>query len=236
MSDRQLKLGAAPAGVGAPGQQNSTVTPSDASVNIEWRIERGRQLEGAGQDFIFILDSQFINAHRYGRALEHVTVTRGPWISYEDDAPARDKEAGLFFDPSRQPVIFQAGDSEEDRQLGASVAEGNSPIARSFEENRAKDFAETLAELGRAFGRLDFSQYDLDAPFPAQAVKYGQNSFRTQAEKVARVAREENLSLRETVLYFERRILNRSPAPPRRSLTRSSVGSWARRPTVSSCS
>jgi hypothetical protein len=38
-------------------------------------------------------------------------------------------------------------------------------------------------------------------------VKYGQNSFRTQAEKIARVAADENLSLRETVLHFERRML-----------------------------
>jgi hypothetical protein len=94
-------------------------------------------------------------------------------------------------------------------------------LARGQEEiHPAKDFAKTLAELGRAFGRLDFSQYDLDAPFPAEAVKYGQNSVRTQAEKIARVAREESLSLRETVLYFERWILNPSPAPPRRSPTK----------------
>jgi FMN-dependent oxidoreductase (nitrilotriacetate monooxygenase family) len=363
MSDRQLKLGAAPVGVGGPGQQNTWLSPEipgDASVNIAWYIERARQLEAARLDFIFIVDSQFITANspphylnrlepltllsalavsttniglvgtittsynspfnvarrlasldlisggragwnvvtsgdsgtagnysldehydyetRYGRALEHVTVARGLWDSYEDDAFPRDKQARVFFDPSRQhalhhrgkffsvvgplnlqrspqgqPVIFQAGDSEEGRQLGASVAEGIFTIARSFEENQAfygemkqraaangrdpsevlimpgltvrvadideqarrqeeqvhqaKDFAKTLAEFGRSFGWHDFSQYDLDAPFPAEAVKYGQNSFRTQAEKIARVAADENLSLRETVLHFERRML-----------------------------
>jgi hypothetical protein len=147
-------------------------------------------------------------------------------------------------------VTFESRDSAEGRQLGASVAEENFTIARRLTDwvadtdgeairsqeqiHPAKDFAKTLAELGRAFGRLDFAKYDLDAPFPAEAVKYGQNSFRTQAENIARVAREENLSLRETILYFERRILNRSPALSRRSPTRSSGDCWATRPTASS--
>ena len=108
---------------------------------------------------------------RYGRALEHVRVAQGLWDSYEDDAFPRDKAAGVFFDPSRQhtldhqgehfsvvgplniessaqgrPVIFQAGDSEEGRDLAATVGEGIFTMARSFEE--AQDF---YAEMkGRA--------------------------------------------------------------------------------------
>jgi len=86
---------------------------------------------------------------RYDRALEFVQVARGLWDSYEDDAFPADVESGRFLDPSRlhalehhgrhfdvagplnlsrspqgQPVIFQAGVSEEGRNLAAQVAEG----------------------------------------------------------------------------------------------------------------
>jgi FMN-dependent oxidoreductase (nitrilotriacetate monooxygenase family) len=227
----------------------------------------------------YSLDEHYDYATRYGRALEHVTVARGLWDSYEDDAFPRDREAGVFFDPTRQhalnhrgtyfsvvgplnierspqghPVIFQAGDSEDGRTLGAAVGEGIFTFAASFEAGQAfyremkeraaaagrdpdevlimpglqlriadtdeeawdleertlqaKDFTKTLAEFGRPFGWHDFSQYDLDAPFPDVA-EYGATSFRTQAEHISKVARERGLTLRETVLYVER--MHRSP-------------------------
>jgi FMN-dependent oxidoreductase (nitrilotriacetate monooxygenase family) len=83
-------------------------------------------------------DEHFDYATRYGRALESVRVCQGLWNSYEDDAFPRDVETGRFLDPARQhrldhvgehfsvrgplnisrspqgqPVIFQAGDSDE---------------------------------------------------------------------------------------------------------------------------
>ncbi|BCY08127.1 NtaA/DmoA family FMN-dependent monooxygenase [Actinoplanes sp. L3-i22] len=95
------------------------------------------------------LDEHLDYATRYGRALEHVQVVRGLWDSYEDDAFPADVERDLFVDPAKlhalnhegehfrvagplnlsrseqgQPVIFQAGVSEEGRNLAAEVAEG----------------------------------------------------------------------------------------------------------------
>ncbi|GAA2658948.1 LLM class flavin-dependent oxidoreductase [Paractinoplanes durhamensis] len=208
-------------------------------------------------------------AARYGRALESVRVVQGLWDSYEDDAFPRDKEQGVFFDKSRQhplhhvgehfqvvgplnierspqgqPVIFQAGDSDEGRDLGASIAEaifthaatieqavafrndlraraaakGRDPdhvlivpgfnpiIADTDEEARAieaarvggKDFDRALKELGRPFGWHDFTQYDLDAPFP-ELGDAGATSFKTQAESIKKLAREHNLTLRQVV-------------------------------------
>ncbi|MEV8610866.1 NtaA/DmoA family FMN-dependent monooxygenase [Amycolatopsis sp. NPDC051373] len=86
---------------------------------------------------------------RYGRALESVRVAQGLWDSYEDDAFPADVERDVFLDPAKlhalehvgehfrvagalnlsrspqgQPVIFQAGVSEEGRDLAAQVAEG----------------------------------------------------------------------------------------------------------------
>jgi FMN-dependent oxidoreductase (nitrilotriacetate monooxygenase family) len=223
----------------------------------------------------FSRDEHYDYATRYGRALEHVRVAQGLWSSYEEGAFPRDKEAGVFFDRSRQhalnhvgehfsvvgplnlersaqgePVIFQAGNSEEGRDLGAAIGEGIFTIASSFEDGQAfyadmkaraaaagrdpdqvlifpglapriadtdedawaevdaifaaKDFSKTLAEFGRPFGWHDFSQYDLDAPFPAGVEALGATSFRTQAEHIAGVAAERGLTLRETVLHFER--------------------------------
>ncbi|MFC0528619.1 NtaA/DmoA family FMN-dependent monooxygenase [Phytohabitans kaempferiae] len=210
-------------------------------------------------------------ATRYGRALEHVRVVRGLWDSYEDDAFPRDKERGVFFDPSRQhalnhvgehfsvvgplniqrspqgqPVIFQAGDSEEGRDLGAGIADAIFTHAQTIEQGQAfardiraraaakgrdpenvlivpgislvladtdeearekerslrsgKDFHRALKELGRPFGWHDFSQYDLDAPFP-EVGDIGDRSFRTQAERIKKLARDNGFTLRQTVRH-----------------------------------
>lgn len=217
-------------------------------------------------------DEHFDYPSRYSRALEHVRVTQGLWSSYEDGAFPRDRATGVFFDPTRQhqldhrgehfsvvgplnierspqgePVIFQAGDSDEGRDLGAAIGEGIfthaatleagqefyrdikaraaaagrnpdevlilpglSPIVADSDEaarnieleiHRAKDFGKTLAQFGRPFGWHDFSAYDLDAPFP-ELGNLGDTSFRTQADRIKAVARENNFTLRETVEHF----------------------------------
>ncbi|WP_326570643.1 NtaA/DmoA family FMN-dependent monooxygenase [Actinacidiphila glaucinigra] len=102
---------------------------------------------GTSRNFGF--DEHLDYTSRYGRALEFVRVARGLWDSYEDDAFPADVERGVFLDPAKlhaldhagehfsvagplnlsrspqgQPVIFQAGVSEEGRDLAAQVAEG----------------------------------------------------------------------------------------------------------------
>jgi FMN-dependent oxidoreductase (nitrilotriacetate monooxygenase family) len=209
---------------------------------------------------------------RYGRALEHVRVAQGLWDSYEDDAFPRDKERGVFFDrskqhalnhvgehfsvvgplniersPQGQPVIFQAGDSEEGRDLGASIGEAIFTHTASLEQGKAfrddlrtraaakgrnpehilivpgihpiiadtdeaarrkedavlgsKSFDRSLAELGRPFGWHDFRQYDLDAPFPDLGT-LGDRSFRTQAEQIKKLARDNDFTLRQLVQHL----------------------------------
>jgi FMN-dependent oxidoreductase (nitrilotriacetate monooxygenase family) len=95
------------------------------------------------------LDDHYDYDTRYGRAQEYVELARALWDSYEDDAFVRDRETGVFLDRSKQhvlnhegeyfkvrgplnlvrseqghPVVFQAGDSDQGRDLGASVGEG----------------------------------------------------------------------------------------------------------------
>jgi FMN-dependent oxidoreductase (nitrilotriacetate monooxygenase family) len=215
-------------------------------------------------------DEHYDYAMGYGRGLEHVRVAQGLWDSYEADAFPRDKQGGVFLDrtkqhrldhrgeffsvvgplnlersPQGQPVIFQAGDSEEGRDLGATIAEGIFTHAQTLEQARefrseiraraaakgrnpdnvlimpgisliiadtdeqarvkeqqilgSKSFDRALAELGRPFGWHDFSQYDLDAPFPELPEDLGQNSFRTHANAIKKLAKDNGYTLRQVV-------------------------------------
>ncbi|WP_337188053.1 LLM class flavin-dependent oxidoreductase [Phenylobacterium sp.] len=100
---------------------------------------------------------------RYRLAAEHLDVVQGLWDSWEDDALVHDKESGVFFDPAKlhalnhkgeflsvkgplniarsrqgQPVIFQAGASEDGRSFAARradaifVGHGNIDEARTY--------------------------------------------------------------------------------------------------------
>jgi FMN-dependent oxidoreductase (nitrilotriacetate monooxygenase family) len=131
-------------------------------------------LEGAAGNFS--REEHWEHDTRYRRAHEHVRVVQGLWDSYEDDAFPHDKEKGIFLDKSKQhpldhrgeffsvkgplnisrsrqgqPVIFQAGSSEEGRALAASIAEGIFSTADSFEESRAyyADIKRRVAAAGR---------------------------------------------------------------------------------------
>ncbi|WP_243055993.1 LLM class flavin-dependent oxidoreductase [Pseudomonas sp. BP01] len=210
---------------------------------------------------------------RYARAHEHVAVVQGLWQSYEDGAFPRNRATGQFLDPSRmhalhhkgehfsvvgplniqrspqgQPVIFQAGDSQQGRELGAATADVIFTHAASIEQGQAfyrdvKDravrlgrdpeqllvlpgaeiyvgdtdehareierhyhqqdhsFELALKEFGRNFGWHDFSQYDLDAPFPQESLEQARSSFFTNAKRIADQAREQGFSLRQAVEF-----------------------------------
>lgn len=223
-------------------------------------------LEGAAGNYS--RDAHFEHGTRYRRAAEHVAVVQGLWDSYEDDAFPADKASGVFLDKTRQhrldhkgeffsvtgplnisrsrqgqPVIFQAGDSNQGRQLGAAISEGiytnaesleeaqefyrdvksraaalgRNPdhisimpglipvIADTDEEARAQDeaargrldLAKALVQLGRPFNYHDFTQYELDAPFP-DVSHLTLNSYKGHAERILRIAAAERLTLRET--------------------------------------
>ncbi|MFJ4787679.1 LLM class flavin-dependent oxidoreductase [Streptomyces sp. NPDC088794] len=124
----------------------------------------------------FGLDEHLDYATRYGRALEFVQVARGLWDSYEDDAFPADVERGVFLDPAKlheldhvgehfkiagplnlsrspqgQPVIFQAGVSEEGRDLAAQVAEGIFAPGGTLESSR--DYYADVKKRTAAYGR-----------------------------------------------------------------------------------
>jgi FMN-dependent oxidoreductase (nitrilotriacetate monooxygenase family) len=230
-------------------------------------------LEGAAGNYG--RDEHIPHAVRYRRAKEHLSVVRALWDSYEGDAFARSKSGRDFLDKKKQhalnhrgeffsvagplnisrskqghPVIFQAGGSEDGKDLAATsadaiftgqesfeeaqafyadvkaraVAAGRSPdsilifpgigvtVAPSDEEanaivlarNAKLDLKKALAQLGRPFNYHDFSQYPLDGPFP-ELGDLGENGYRSHAERIKRVAREEGLTVRQAALRFSAR-------------------------------
>jgi|UniRef100_A0AAU3HWA2 FMN-dependent oxidoreductase (nitrilotriacetate monooxygenase family) len=124
----------------------------------------------------FGLDEHLDYTTRYGRALEFVRVARGLWDSYEDDAFPADVDRGVFLDPAKlhaldhegehfkvagplnlsrspqgQPVIFQAGVSEEGRDLAAQVAEGIYAPGGSLQQ--AQEYYADIKKRTASYGR-----------------------------------------------------------------------------------
>lgn len=235
-----------------------------------WNVVTSGDAGTAGN---FGLDEHYDYDTRYARAEEHVKVVQALWHSYEDDAFPRDRASGRFLDPTKlhalhhkgehfsvtgplniqrspqgQPVIFQAGDSEQGRELGAATADVVFTHAASLEQGQAfyrdikgraarlgrdpeqllvlpgaeiyvgddddqareierhyhqvdHSFELALKEFGRNFGWHDFSQYDLDAPFPQESLESARSSFFTNAKRIADQARDKGFSLRQAVEF-----------------------------------
>ncbi|UQZ82305.1 Putative monooxygenase MoxC [Paenibacillus konkukensis] len=114
---------------------------------------------------------------RYRIASEFIRVAKGLWDSWEDDAFVRDKETGVFFDPdklhrldhqgeffsvqgplnigrSRQgrPIVFQAGSSDDGRDLAAQEADAVYTNPESLEAAQAfyRDVKNRAAAYGKA--------------------------------------------------------------------------------------
>ena len=116
------------------------------------------------------------HAVRYRIAQEHVAVVKGLWDSWEDVAFAYNKQTGEFFTPGKlhalehkgeffsvkgplniarsrqgQPVIFQAGTSEDGRNFAAGNADAIFVSAEGFDEARA--YYQDLKKRAQGFGR-----------------------------------------------------------------------------------
>lgn len=56
--------------------------------------------------------------------------------------------------------------------------------------------------LARPFNEYDFSQHDLDGPFPLEAADFGANSNQSSVNRIVEAVKAEGLSLRQTALRF----------------------------------
>ncbi|MDD0812476.1 LLM class flavin-dependent oxidoreductase [Curvibacter sp. RS43] len=113
---------------------------------------------------------------RYRLANEHLFVVQGLWDSWEDDALTRNKATGQFFDPAKlhrldhqgeffqvegplniarsrqgQPVIFQAGASDDGKTFAAQRADAIFFHADTLEEAQAyyRDVKARVVAAGR---------------------------------------------------------------------------------------
>lgn len=133
-------------------------------------------LEGSALNFGKVVEEHPNHDKRYRIAEEYLQVARGLWDSWEDDAFVRDKETGVFFDPAKlhtlnhkgeffsvkgplniarsrqgQPVVFQAGSSDNGRNLAAKSANAVFTGHETLEE--AKAFYRDVKSRAAAYGR-----------------------------------------------------------------------------------
>lgn len=113
------------------------------------------------------------------------------------------EEAIAFYeDVKRRAVSF--GRNRED----VLIFPGISPVIGKTEADAERKYQEVvdlvsaenaLLYLGRFFEHHDFSQYDLDAPFP-ELGDLGRNSFQSGTDKIKAQAKEQGLTLRQVAL------------------------------------
>ena len=88
------------------------------------------------------------------------------------------------------------------------ILPGCSPIVGETLEQAEKKYREianlvfiddALNYLGRYFNDMDFTQYDLDQPFPDLG-DFGRNGWESATDRIKKLARDENLTLRQMAL------------------------------------
>ncbi|MCJ2135317.1 LLM class flavin-dependent oxidoreductase [Methylobacterium sp. J-026] len=128
----------------------------------------------AGRNFGFAGAAE--HGGRYARAREFTDVVHALWDSWEDDAFLGDKASGRFVDPGKvhavdhrgayysvagpltvprgpqgRPVTFQAGGSEDGRELAAATADAVFSLAQTIDDGvaYARDLRARAARYGR---------------------------------------------------------------------------------------
>lgn len=84
--------------------------------------------------------------------------------------------------------------------LSPVIGKTHEEVEQRFSEiKQLATIEDALDYLGRYYDHHDFTQYDLDAPFP-ELGEVGRNSFRATTEAIATRAKVNNLTLREVAL------------------------------------
>ena len=147
---------------------------------------------------------------RYRLAAEYLDVVQGLWDSWEDDALVHDKASGVFFNPDKlntlghqgeflsvkgplniarspqgQPVIFQAGSSEDGRNFAAKRSDAIF-VGTSGIEDARRYYADVKARAA-GFGRDPDDLFILPAmaPIIGATEAEAEARWREQAELVS---------------------------------------------------
>ncbi|CAI8050994.1 Putative monooxygenase MoxC [Geodia barretti] len=116
-------------------------------------------------------------------------ATRADAEAFSADVKGRAAAAGrnpgeVLILPGCSPIVGRTPEEAEEKYL---------EIAGLVEINQALNY------MGRFFNDLDFTQYDLDAPFP-ELGDFGRNGWESSTDSIKKTAREKELSLREMAL------------------------------------
>ncbi|MCK2218970.1 NtaA/DmoA family FMN-dependent monooxygenase [Actinomadura sp. ATCC 31491] len=181
----------------------NVVTTSDAFTGANFR--RGGFLD---------------HADRYERAAEFVRLARRLWDSWEPDAVAADREAGVFVrpgsigevehrgrhfsirgrftlprSPQGRPVIIQAGDSDEGREFAAAEADVVFSRHGGLAEGKAF-YADVKARLAR-YGRKPHQLKIMPA------ATYALGDTEAEAAENAAVIRRQQVSPQTAIAFLE---------------------------------
>ena len=133
-------------------------------------------LEKTALNFSKTIEQHPSHPERYKIAAEYLQVAKGLWDSWEDDAFIRDKQTGVFFNPSKlhtlnhkgayfqvagplnvgrspqgRPIIFQAGASEDGKSFASKEADAIFTDSRSLETTVA--YYKDVKARAKAHGR-----------------------------------------------------------------------------------
>ena len=116
-------------------------------------------------------------------------ATRADAEAFSADVKGRAAAAGrnpheVLILPGCSPIVGRTPEEAEQKYR---------EIAGLVEINHALNY------LGRYFNDLDFTQYDLDAPFP-ELGDYGRNGWESSTDSIKKTARDKKLTLREMAL------------------------------------
>ncbi|GMO01452.1 LLM class flavin-dependent oxidoreductase [Parageobacillus thermoglucosidasius] len=158
------------------------------SVEGPLNIERSNQ----GQPVIFQAGSseagKNLAAKEADAVFTNVETLEQAQAFYEDvkrraEANGRSRDEILIF-PGIHPIV------------GATVEEAEEKYKAI---QNLVSIEEALHYLGRFFDHFDFSEFPLDEPFP-DVGDVGKNSFQSTTDRIKKIAREQNLTLREVAL------------------------------------
>lgn len=138
--------------------------------------DAGRDFAAQTADGIFATPESFEQAHEYYQDLKTRAARHG-----------RDP-AKLAILPGIRPIV------------GRDAAEVEARYQQAVELVSIED---AIVALGRPFNDHDFSQYELDAPFPDLG-DLGNNSQQGGSQRIKQQARDEGLTLRQVALRFAR--------------------------------
>ena len=155
------------------GPLNISRSPQGRPVLIQaGSSEAGRGFAAQIADAVFTGQANRASAEEFSSDVKNRAVAAG-----------RNPEEVLIM-PGCSPVVGRTPEEAEKKYL---------EIASLVEVNQALNY------LGRYFNDLDFTQYDLDAPFP-ELGDFGRNGWESSTDSIKKTAREKELTLGEMAL------------------------------------